>query len=120
MSFPNSDAAHKQEPGINCRIFIDQPAGKAVGEVLGIIFRIVIMERTFAKARRDARGIERSRPAIRSPAVAYCGALAGIKPCAGAKTEWANDILGPLRLLGVRLWVCNFVQATSERYYVFA
>lgn len=89
-------------------------------KVLGIILGVVIMERTFAKARRDARRVERLRSAIRSPAVAHCSALAGVEPRAGAKTELANNILGARRLIGVSLGVCNLVQATGERYYVFA
>lgn len=86
-----------------------------MGKVLGIILRIVVMERAFAKAGRNSRGIEGPGGAIRSPAVADGSALPGIESRAGAKTELANSVL---RSCGLWLRIGHLVRAIRERYYV--
>lgn len=89
-------------------------------KVLGIILGIVIMERAFAKARRNACCIEGPGTTICSPAVADGGAFAWIESRTGTKTELANNVLRSRRLIRLYLRVRDLVQTISERYYVVA
>jgi hypothetical protein len=99
VGFAYADRAREKEARINGRVIINQPAGKAMRKVLRIVFRVVIVEGTVAKARGNSGGVEKTRPTVRPATFANSrtlyAILTGLQSSARAEAQLANWLFSP-------------------------